>query len=71
MVERRNFTSEEIESAWEKASTITGCNPDLFRQDYAGAWICKSDYGMRDSEYGWEVDHVRPLSKGGTYRRII
>jgi len=23
-------------------------------------------YGNRNSEYGWEIDHIVPVSKGGT-----
>ena len=28
---------------------------DVWRKDYAGAWIKKSDYGNCDSDYGWEI----------------
>jgi 5-methylcytosine-specific restriction endonuclease McrA len=24
------------------------------------------DYGITDSKHGWEVDHIIPVSKGGT-----
>lgn len=65
--ERRDFTQDEIEEAWNKADVAEGNNPDIFRKDYAGAWIRKSDYGNRNSEYGWEVDHLCPLSMNGTY----
>ncbi len=34
-----------------------------WRKDECGAWIGRQDYGNRDSEYGWEVDHLSP---GGT-----
>lgn len=34
--------------------------------DVAGAEIDKAAYGNRNSDYGWEVDHVIPISKGGT-----
>ena len=37
-----------------------------YRQDVAGAYMKWSDYGNRDSDYGWEIDHIVPLSKGGT-----
>ena len=30
-----------------------------------GAFICKHKYGSTDS-YGWEIDHIKPVSKGGT-----
>jgi 5-methylcytosine-specific restriction endonuclease McrA len=25
-----------------------------------------SDYGNTNSQYGWEVDHIKPVAKGGT-----
>lgn len=64
--ERRPFTQEEIDLVWKKAFPQESNNPDVFRKDYAGAWIKKSEYGM-DSDYGWEIDHLRPLSKDGDY----
>lgn len=54
-----------ILEVWDKAQTIEGCNPDIWRQDFAGAWIRRDAYGSH-SQYGWEVDHLRPVSKGGT-----
>ena len=35
-------------------------NPDLFRQDVAGAWIIREQYGNTDSMYGWEIEHIYP-----------
>ena len=34
--------------------------------DYAGRVIAKGAYGDRNSEFGWNVDHILPQSKGGT-----
>jgi 5-methylcytosine-specific restriction endonuclease McrA len=31
-----------------------------------GAVMKRSDYGNTSSEHGWEVDHVKPIAKGGT-----
>lgn len=60
------MSDELIEKVWQKAKIIANNNPDVFRQDYAGAWIRRNQYGIRDSKYGWEVDHCKPTSKGGT-----
>ena len=65
--ERRDFTEDEINAVWDKASKQPSNNPDVFRKDYAGAWIRRDDYGKRDKPYGWEIDHLKPLSKNGTY----
>lgn len=63
---RRDLTKEEIEAVWQKATIVPNNNPNVYRQDYAGAWIKRDEYGKR-SEYGWEADHLIPLSQGGTY----
>lgn len=67
--ERRDFTDEEIQYAWDNAKKISGKNPDQWRQDYAGAHIWKCKYGDTTSQYGWEVDHLKPLAKNGTYAK--
>ena len=62
--ERAKFTSDIIEAVWKRAIPQESNNPDVFRKDYAGAWIKKSEYGNQ-TEYGWEIDHLQPVSKGG------
>ena len=34
-------------------------------KDFAGRTIDKCAYNSRNSEYGWNVDHILPVSKGG------
>lgn len=64
---RRDFTPEEKEFAWQLAAIIPGLDPDRIRMDYAGAYIIKEYYGRRDSNFGWEIDHIKPLEKDGPY----
>lgn len=64
--ERRNLTEEEIEMVWEKGQVVNNNNPQVWRKDYAGAWIKRDQYGV-ETEYGWVVDHRNPISNGGTY----
>lgn len=33
--------------------------------DFAGYEVDKSSYGDENSAYGWDIDHIQPLSKGG------
>lgn len=61
-----NFTEEQIEQVWQKAKIVANNNPNVFRQDYAGAWIRRDQYGNRNAKYGWEIDHCIPESQGGT-----
>lgn len=65
--ERRNFTKEEIDYAWFKAKEVSGLDSNIWRKDYAGAWIRRDLYGRTDTEYGWEIDHRKPLTLDGTY----
>ena len=59
------MTNKKIDQAWEEAKPICGQNPDVFRRDSDGNKIRKASYGTR-GEYGWELDHVKPKSKGGS-----
>lgn len=36
-----NFTLEVRDAVWKKALVQPGNNSDIFRKDYAGAWIKK------------------------------
>ncbi len=61
-----NFSEETIQEVWEKAIIVPGQDSRYWRQDQCKAWIGREFYGDRDSEYGWEIDHITPVSKGGT-----
>lgn len=60
-----NFSQNQIDQVWNKASIITGENPNVWRQDTCGAWINKESYGTED-KFGWEIDHKHPVAKGGS-----
>ena len=53
-------------AAWNKAIAVSGYDSNVYRRDRFGMWIRWSDYGNRQSQYGWEIDHVVPLARGGT-----
>jgi 5-methylcytosine-specific restriction endonuclease McrA len=58
-------TKKDVEAAWEKAKPIKGRDPDVWRRDAEGNRIRHASYGTQ-GEYGWEVDHKHPVSKGGS-----
>lgn len=58
-------TKEQREKAWENAKIIRGKGPKLYRQDPYGNKIYKPSYG-KNSTFGWEVDHIKPKSLGGS-----
>ena len=53
------------DKVWSKAKEIPSENPDRTRADSHGNVIKKSSYG-KHSIYGWEIDHKRPVNKGGS-----
>ena len=56
---------EKKEYGWNHAQIVDGYDKDTIRKDACGAWIFKEHYGLKDSEFGWEVDHVFPVILGG------
>lgn len=54
-----------VEQVWNKGILVEGQDSNLWRKDECGAWIGKIYHGIRDSQYGWEIDHVKPVSNGG------
>jgi hypothetical protein len=57
------FSPEVVEAVWQKARTM-GVHETL-RVDAWGWTIVRSDFGNCRSRYGWEIDHIVPVSQGG------
>jgi len=64
-LKRLRFT-ELIELVWNKATVTQNNNPSIYRKDKCGAWILKSSFGSTTSTFGWVMDHIIPVSQGGT-----
>ncbi len=60
-----NLSNNVIEEVWQKAYIDANNNPDIFRKDYAGAWIRRDQYGQK-GKYGWEANRMVPLSRDGS-----
>lgn len=62
------FSEEVIQSTWEKAQPVPGEDPRYVRKDPCGAIIHRDKYGNNSDplSHGWEIDHIKPLAKGGT-----
>jgi len=58
-------SQKQIDDNWEKAKEIRGRNSDTWRRDEEGNMIRYGSYGTQ-GEYGWEIDHRKPVAKGGT-----
>lgn len=61
-----NYSKDIIEAVWAKAFVQSANDPNVFRKDYAGAWICKSQYNKPEMPYCWVIDRLRPVEQGGT-----
>ena len=60
------FDQQTIDAVWAKGKIVQGYDPATYRQDACSTWMKKSDYGNTDSQYGWEIDHIVPVSKNGS-----
>ena len=65
-----NWTDEEVEQIWNKAREVPGYDKNVYRKDQCGAWIKRDQYGAASvgeshTSLKWQVDHIKPDSKGG------
>lgn len=60
-----SFTLHEINIVWQKGRIVPGLDPAMWRKDACGALMQRTSYGST-TKYGWEVDHILPVSKGGS-----
>lgn len=58
------FTQDEIQMVWNSARELPNNPPALWRQDACNKPIYRHSYGAL-TKYGWEIDHVQPVSRGG------
>jgi 5-methylcytosine-specific restriction endonuclease McrA len=64
-LEGLEFSDIDVDKVWEKGEPVPGKEPDLYRLDSTGNIIYKPSYG-KNSPMGWEIDHRKPIAKGGT-----
>lgn len=59
------YTATKLRQIWNKGQNKPGYEPSKWRIDAYGNLIRFSDYG-ETSQYGWEVDHIVPVARGGS-----
>ena len=59
------YSKEKLDKIFAKGVIIKGMNSMTHRKDKCGYIIYRYSYGKK-SKMGWEVDHSKPKSKGGT-----
>lgn len=62
----KQFANTTVEAVWNKGAEISGRDSKLWRRDMCGHIIKRVEYGNTKSEYGWEVDHKKPVAKQGS-----
>jgi len=56
---------QKKDDVWDKGQKMRGKDPDLYRKDKLGNPMYKPSYG-KSTSMGWEIDHSKAQSKGGT-----
>ena len=55
-----DWSDDTIQKVWEKGKVVSNNDPAKYRKDECSAWIARNQYGNRNSQYGWEIDHILP-----------
>ena len=63
VMKKKHFMDLNKETAMRLWGVFFGKNTNAV--DYAGREIRKGAYNDRNSQFGWNVDHILPVSKGG------
>lgn len=58
-----SFSETTIEAVWQKGTPES--NLTTYRKDKCGASMQRTKYGITE-QYGWEIDHIKPVSKSGS-----
>ena len=53
-------------AVWWNGTPIPGYDSKVWMRDIAGRPMKFCEHGNRDSEYGWEIDHIIPVCRGGS-----
>jgi hypothetical protein len=59
-----DFDKVMIQAVWNEGSEVQGIEPREWRKDVCGAWMYRDSYGNRNSEFGWEIDHIVAAKDG-------
>lgn len=56
---------KKLAAIWDKGIPVDGLPAEIVRKDACGALMVRQRFEDQDSEFGWEIDHIYPLIKGG------
>ena len=60
-------SANAVDVLWDKATTIDGQDPKIWRVDPYNIVINRYAYGDKNSSYGWEKDHIVSVANGGSH----
>ncbi len=60
-----SFDEDTIKKIWEKGRAVANGDPAKVRRDVCGDLISRDRYGKTE-EFGWEIDHIKPVAEGGS-----
>lgn len=61
-METKNFSKDVVDAVWKKYA-----GDSQYKKDITGAWMDREKYGQTTQlGEGWEIDHIKPIAKGGT-----
>lgn len=62
-----SFTEVTKRAVWNKALVEPDKDSTQTRKDHCGAWIDWDKHGVTtENGNGWEIDHIKPVAKGGS-----
>ena len=61
-----SWTEAEKKEVWEMGKVIHNYSPEIWKSDICKKAIKWTEYGNKNSVYGWEIDHKIPVSNGGS-----
>lgn len=66
----QNVEEAGKKAVWKKGKIIVQdgktFDSEVWRYDICGNVMKYSEHGNTTSKYGWEIDHMKPSSKGGS-----
>ena len=61
-----NASDSDKKRIWKGGNSISGYDDTEWRSDICGSVMQYSQHGNTNSQYGWEIDHIRPVARGGS-----
>ncbi len=59
------FDAATIRAVWNSATPIFGYDAKVWRLDPSGHTIKFDDFAKETSEFGWHIDHIKPVALRG------